>query len=81
MKFELISPITELETIASAGSIHDLPRLRKSYGGSRWRKLKGIAAVRLTDGSAWQAEVHWYEANGIGRKEIKIKRLLNYESE
>ncbi len=81
MKFELISPITEVENIAIAGRIREVARLRKAYGAARWRKIKGIAAVRLADGSAWQAELHWYEANGIGRKELKIKRLLNHESE
>ena len=55
-------------------------RLRKAYGAGRWRKLKGVASVRLADGSEWRAEVHWYEANGIGRKETKIKRLINREN-
>ena len=80
MVFELISPITEADPIAVAGSIRDAARLRKAYGVGRWRKLKGVATVRLADGSAWRAEMHWYEANGIGRKELKIKRLLSQES-
>jgi len=80
MNFELISPITQVEPIAIAGSIWEVARLRKAYGRGRWRKLKGVASVRLADGSAWQAEVHWYEASGIGRKEVKIKRLLHRET-
>ena len=48
----------------------------KLYGKGRWRKRKGIARVRLSDGSVHLAEIHWYEATGIGRKEYKIKRLL-----
>ena len=76
MDFEVVGSITEIETIAVASSIRDLPRLRKVYGSGRWRKLKGIAAVRLSDGAVCQAEVHWYEAHGVGRKEIKIKRFL-----
>lgn len=80
MNFELISPIIEIEPIAIAGRIREVERLRETHGAGRWRKLKGIASVRLADGSAWRAEVHWYEANGIGRKELKIKRLMGRES-
>ena len=80
MKFELITAITGVEPIAIAGRIREVARLRKAHGAGRWRKLKGKAAVRLADNSVWQAEIHWYEANGIGRKEMKIKRLLNRES-
>ncbi len=80
MNFELISLITETQPIAIAGRIREVERLREAYGAGRWRKLKGVASVRLADGSVWRAEVHWYEANGIGRKELKIKRLLNRES-
>jgi hypothetical protein len=57
-------------------SIRDLPRLRKAYGTGRWRKLKGVARVRLLDGTECWAEIHWYEAHGLGRKELKIKRYL-----
>ena len=81
MIFELIGPITRVEPIAIAGRIREVARLRKFYGAGRWRKLKGIASIRLADGSAWQGEVHWYEANGIGQKELKIKRLLNREGD
>ncbi|OFV92153.1 MAG: hypothetical protein A3H28_09550 [Acidobacteria bacterium RIFCSPLOWO2_02_FULL_61_28] len=73
MEFEVIGPIREVEPIASGRAIRDLPRLRKRYGTARWRKSKGIATVRLLDGTIHTAEVHWYEAHGIGRKELKIK--------
>ena len=73
---EVIGGISEIETIAAGRSIRDLARLRKVYGSGRWRKLKGVARVRLPDGAVCSAEVHWYEAHGIGKKELKIKRLL-----
>jgi hypothetical protein len=76
MDFELIGPLEEIETIAAGRGIRDLRRLRKSYGSGRWRKRKGIGRLRLPDGSTWLAEIHWYEAHGIGRKDLKIKRLL-----
>lgn len=76
MEFELRGPITEIETIAVENTIHELPRLRKHDGPGRWRKLKGVAKVGLPDGTICKAEVHWYEAHGIGKKELKIKRLL-----
>jgi hypothetical protein len=77
MGFEIISAITDVETIAVGGSIRGLARLRRTYGPGRWRKLKGIAMVRLPDGLVCKAEVHWYEAHGIGKREIKVKRLLD----
>ena len=76
MDFEVVGAITEIETIAVASSIRDLPRLKKFYGSGSWRKRKGFATVRLQDGAVCRAEVHWYEAHGIGRKEMKIKRFL-----
>jgi len=74
--FEIIGEITSIETIAIGSSIRDIARLRKFYGRGRWRKRKGNAAVRLSDGTLCLAELHWYEAHGIGREEIKIKRIL-----
>jgi len=68
MDFELVGPIRGARAIAAGRSIRELARLRRRYGGGRWRKLKGIARVRLVDGSIHTAEVHWYEAHGIGRK-------------
>ena len=77
MDFEVIGEITEVETFAVGTSIRELPRLRRVYGPGRWRKRKGIAQVRLADGTTGKAEVHWYECHGIGRKELKIKRFLD----
>jgi hypothetical protein len=74
---EIIGKITNAEAIAVGSSIRDLARLRKLYGTGRWRKMKGIALVRLPDGAVCNAEVHWYEAHGIGKKEAKVKRLLD----
>lgn len=76
MDFELAGEITNIEVSAIGNSIRELARLRKKYGKGRWRKLKGIARVRLPDGFLGEAEVHWYEAHGIGKREIKIKNLL-----
>ncbi len=75
-RFEIVRRITDIETIAVGTSIREAARLRNVYGTGRWRKLKGIATVHLPDGTIHKAEVHWYEAHGIGRKELKIKRLL-----
>lgn len=77
MDFEIIGEITEIETVAVGKSIRELPRLRKQYGQGRWRKMKGVALVRLPSGRVRRAEVHWYEAHGTGRKEIKRKRYLD----
>ena len=76
MTFEIISEIEGIETFAVGRSIRELPRLQKIYGKGRWRKRKGFATVRLPSGVERQAEIHWYEATGIGRKEFKIKRFL-----
>ena len=77
MNFEIIGEIKEIETIAVGGRIRDIMRLRKQYGAARWHKLKGLANVRLQSGNIRKAELHWYEAHGIGRKKIKIKRFLD----
>jgi len=74
--FELAGPIGEIETIAVGGSIRSLPRLRRQCGPGRWRKLKGLALVRLQDGTIARAELHWYEAHGIVKKELRLIRLL-----
>jgi hypothetical protein len=74
---ELAGPLREVEVIAVGSTIRDLSRLRKVYGDSRWRKLKGVAQVRLPDGSIRLAEVHWYEGHGLGKKELKVKRFLD----
>jgi hypothetical protein len=75
--FSIIGEITEIETFAAGRQIRELRRLRRRYGTGRWRKRKGIVRVRLPDGTVRWAEVHWYEATGIGRKELKIKRYLD----
>ena len=76
MWFKIVGEIDEIEAIASGRSVRERARLRRFYGGSRWRKKKGIATVELPDGSTVRAELHWYEAHGIGRREFKIKRIL-----
>lgn len=77
MGFTIIGPLTDVETIATGRGIRELKRLQKRHGRSRWRKRKGIARVRLADDTIRLAELHWYEATGIGRKEFKIKRYLD----
>lgn len=73
MDFEIVSEITAVETIASGNGVRDRNRLRKLYGGIRWRKLKGVAQVRLSSGRIRTAEIHWYEAHGVGKREFKLK--------
>ena len=77
MHFEVVRQIEQVETFATGSGIRELPRLRKIYGRGRWRKRKGVATVRLNDGSVRLAELHWYEATGIGRKELKTRRYLD----
>ncbi len=77
MPFELLDDFSDVETIAVGRQIRELQRLQKLYGRGRWRKLKGIARIRLNDGTIHTAEVHWYEAAGIGKKEFKLKYLLD----
>lgn len=77
MHFEIIGDITNIEIIAIGNSIRILPLLRKRYGAGRWRKLKGVAAVLLLDGTVRVAELHWFEAHGIGKRKIRIKRFLD----
>jgi hypothetical protein len=81
MHFEVVGDITEIETIATGHGIQRLTFLRERYGGRHWRKRKGIATVRLlASGSIRLAEVHWYEAHGVGRTGMKIKRFLDSRS-
>jgi len=77
MNFEILGEITDVETIAIGSTIREVTRLRRVYGRGRWRKLKGVARVRLSNGRIRLAEVHWYEAHGIGKREIKRKRYLD----
>jgi hypothetical protein len=76
MQFEILGEISAIETFATGSGIRELARLRRVYGRGRWRKRKGFAHIRLSDGAVRLAEIHWYEAGGIGRKEFKIKHLL-----
>jgi hypothetical protein len=75
--FKIIGDIEEIETIAVGNRIREIARLRKAFGAGRWRKLKGVATVRLEDGTIHRVEIHWYEAHGIGRKKLKIKQYLD----
>ena len=76
VRFTVVGPILDEATIAVGARIREVARLRRIYGRGRWRKRKGIARIRLDDGTTRTAEVHWYEAHGIGRKEVKIKRFI-----
>ena len=76
MYFKLIGEISDVETIVVDKSIREIDRLKKAYGAGRWRKMKGKVTVRLADGKICKAEIHWYEAHGIGKKETKIKYIL-----
>ena len=76
-EFEILGRIEFIETIAVGNRIREIGRLRRTYGHGRWRKLKGLAIVSFLDGTIELAEIHWYEAHGIGRKELKITDLLD----
>jgi hypothetical protein len=76
MHFEVLGEIQDVETVAVGGRIREIMRVRRYHGPGRWRKLKGVAKVRLANGTVRMAEVHWYEAHGVGKKNMKIKRLL-----
>ena len=77
MKFEIVSEITQVETIAAGPSVKVREFLHKTYGRGRWRKLKGVATVRLRNGNLSRVELHWYEAHGIGQRDFKIKGYLD----
>jgi hypothetical protein len=77
VNFEIIGDIEEIETFATGRGIRELARLNRIYGRGRWRKRKGRATIRLSDGTERIAELHWYDASGIGRKEYKIKQYLD----
>ena len=76
MHFKIVGRIRDVEVIATGTAIREPKRLWKIYGKGRWRKLKGMADIELVDGTICEAEIHWYEAHGIGAKEHKIKRIL-----
>lgn len=77
MEFRLLEEPSETELIARGRAIRELPLLRRRFGGRNWRKLKGVARVELPSGRARRAEVHWYECHGVGRRMMKVKRLLD----
>jgi hypothetical protein len=77
MDFEILGKISNIKPIAVGSRIHVISRLRKMYGKGRWRKLKGVATIRMRSGRVRLAELHWYEAHGIGRKEMKRKLYLD----
>ena len=77
MYFEIIGEIEDIEEIAVGGRIRDIMRIQKQFGPGRWRKLKGSAMVRLKSGNIRKVELHWYEAHGIGKKKLKIKKFLD----
>ena len=73
--FKILSEIRDIETIAAGRGVYIRRHLERAYGRGRWRKLRGIATVELADGTICEAEIHWYEAHGIGRKDFKIKKV------
>jgi len=75
--FRILGAIGAIETIAAGSGLREIARLRKRYGRGRWRKRKGVARVELDDGTVRLAEIHWYEATGVGRREYKLKRYLD----
>jgi hypothetical protein len=75
--FRLIGELTDKETIAEGAAIRELARLIRAYGPASWRKRKGLGTIELAIGQVRRAELHWYEAHGIGRKELKIKRFVD----
>ena len=81
MKFELVGPVRGAATFADGRSIRELQRLRKVYGKGRWRKRKGFATVRFENGIICKAEVHWYEASGIGRKDMSGRFVICISNE
>lgn len=76
MKFEVLGKITHIETIATGEGVYIKSYLDRTYGKGRWRKMKGFSTVKLEDGSIHEAEIHWFEAHGIGRRDLKIRRLI-----
>jgi len=76
-EFEIVGPIANIETMARGHGIRQLHQLQSEFGGKNWRKMKGESVVKLRNGKLYRAELHWYEAHGIGKVKIKVKRLLD----
>lgn len=74
--FDILEKISDIETIATGQGVYIRRYLERTHGKGRWRKMKGVATVRLTDGTIRDAEIHWFEAHGVGRKDFKIKRFI-----
>ena len=77
MFFEIVGEVTHIQIIAEGRGVQSRKKLQAKYGGSKWRKMKGNSSVLLLDGSIRRAEIHWYEAHGIGKRDYKIKRYLD----
>ncbi|HEY86392.1 MAG TPA: hypothetical protein G4N96_14905 [Chloroflexi bacterium] len=75
-QFTILGKIRNIETIATGRGVHIRRQLKRAYGKGRWRKMKGLAIIQLSDGAAFEAEIHWFEAHGIGRRDFKIKRVI-----
>lgn len=75
-KFEILGDIREVETIAAGRGVYIRRYLERTYGKGRWRMMKGVATVQLTDNTICEAEIHWFEAHGVGRKDFKIKKVI-----
>jgi hypothetical protein len=76
VKFEILGEIRDSETIATGRGVYIRRYLDRTYGKGRWRKRKGSASVQLADGTVCEAEIQWFEAHGVGRKDFKIKKVL-----
>jgi hypothetical protein len=74
--FQILTEIIDIETIAAGRGVYIRRYLERTYGKGRWRKMKGSATVELADGTICEAEIHWFEAHGIGRKDFKIKKVI-----
>jgi hypothetical protein len=77
VEYRLVEEPSHVELVASGSGIREIRLLRRSFGGRNWRKLKGIARIELPSGTVRRAEVHWYECHGVGRKMMKVKKLLS----
>ncbi|AUB84312.1 hypothetical protein [Candidatus Thiodictyon syntrophicum] len=74
--FDILDTITAIETIAAGQGVYIRRYLERTYGKGRWRKMKGLANLRLSDGTTCYAEIHWFEAHGVGRRDFKIKKVI-----
>ena len=75
-EFKILGEIRDIDTIAAGRGVYIRRYLERTYGNGRWRKMKGVATVQLADGIICEAEIHWFEAHGVGRKDFKIKKVI-----